>query len=129
VLAGLATSRVGSATTRPFAASPAAAPTTWPASDPGCAQAFVDWLNAMDPGQWRWAIWDRELIEKVAIEHGIPGRTRRYEDLRINRFDLALWTSPELAAELSVWPGKTGTGRSFHKRSGRWIAPPRTMTI
>ncbi|MGD1277695.1 MAG: cytidylate kinase-like family protein [Tepidisphaeraceae bacterium] len=35
------------------------------------AEALVDRLTAMDPAGQPWTSWDRELVEKVAADHGI----------------------------------------------------------
>jgi hypothetical protein len=36
------------------------------------ARALVDRLNAIDPADHPWAVWDRQLVEKVAEEQHIP---------------------------------------------------------
>jgi hypothetical protein len=36
------------------------------------AWALADRLNALDPGERPWTVWDRELVEKVAREEHIP---------------------------------------------------------
>ena len=36
------------------------------------ARALADRLNALDPADCPWAVWDRELVEKVAAEEHIP---------------------------------------------------------
>ena len=36
------------------------------------ARALADRLNALDPGEVPWTVWDRELVEKVAREEHIP---------------------------------------------------------
>ena len=36
------------------------------------ARALAGRLNEVDPGEWPWAVWDRELVEKVAREEHIP---------------------------------------------------------
>lgn len=36
------------------------------------ARALADRLNALDPGDLLWTVWDRELVEKVAREEHIP---------------------------------------------------------
>jgi cytidylate kinase len=36
------------------------------------ARALADRLNALDPGELPWTVWDRELVEKVAREEHIP---------------------------------------------------------
>jgi cytidylate kinase len=33
---------------------------------------LVERLNEIDPGQHPWAVWDRDLVERVAREHHIP---------------------------------------------------------
>jgi hypothetical protein len=36
------------------------------------ARLLVDRLNRIDPGDTRWAAWDRELVEQVAAEEHVP---------------------------------------------------------
>jgi len=36
------------------------------------ARLLAERLNALDPGPRPWAVWDRELVEKVAADHHIP---------------------------------------------------------
>src|SRR5687768_9533551 len=36
------------------------------------AKLLVERLNALDGSERPWAVWDRELVEKVAADHHIP---------------------------------------------------------
>ena len=55
------------------------------------AQALVARLNAVDPGDLPWTVWDGELVERVAAEHHVPvDKIEALEDQRPNWLETAL---------------------------------------
>ena len=83
------------------------------------AQALVARLNAVNPGDLPWTVWDGELVERVAAEHHVPvSKIEALEDQRPNWLEtalsgLTLGAAAERSDHLHVYHSVAATIRSL----------------